>query len=99
MCLTVCLCSFLASNGSGLLCRSSSPQNMTILNPHYLIGCIFGEAGVDGADADSNSVMSPSEAEPDLIHPAEHICYLQLTLRFCLVNILVAISALLIFIM
>lgn len=36
---------------------------------------------------------------PELIRPAEHICYLKLTLRFCLVNILAAISALLIFIM
>lgn len=36
---------------------------------------------------------------PELLRPAEHICYLQLTLRFCLVNILAAISALLIFIM
>lgn len=43
--------------------------------------------------------MSPADAEPELIQPAEHICYLHLTLRFCLVNILVAISALLIFIM
>lgn len=55
--------------------------------------------GVDGADADTNSMMSPAEAEPELIGPAKHICCLQLTPRFCLVNILVAISALLIFIM
>lgn len=54
---------------------------------------------MDGADVDSNSVMSPAEAEPELIRPADHICYLQLTPGFCLVNILVPISALLIFIM
>lgn len=46
-----------------------------------------------------DSVMSPAEAEPELIRAAEHICYLSLTPRFCLVNILAAISSLLIFIM
>lgn len=51
---------------------------------------------MDGADVDSNFVMSPVEAEPELIRPAEHICYLQLTPGFCLVNTLVQISALLI---
>lgn len=72
---------------------------MTTLTPHELIGSIVGEVGVDGADADTNSVMSPAEAEPEPVSPAEHICCLPRTPRFCLVNILVAISALLIFIM
>lgn len=72
---------------------------MRIPKPNDLIGGIFSEVGVDGADADTSFVKSPAEAEPELIRPAEHICYLQLTPRFCLVNILAAISVLLIFIM
>lgn len=72
---------------------------MRILKPNDLIGGSFSVVGVDGADADTSFVMSPAEAEPELIRPAEHICYLQLTPRFCLVNILAAISVLLIFIM
>lgn len=71
---------------------------MRILKPNELIGDIFSVVGVDGADADTSCVMSPAEAEPELFRPAEHICYLQLTPRFCLVNILAAISVPLIFI-